>query len=245
MPGPVRRPRFGSWLFREGSLTRRMLVVAALWIITLLLIGGFVLDRAVSRIIVNSFDVQLHSVLNAMIASAEIGPQGEVQLGRALGDQRFLEPYSGLYWQISSDGQEPYRSRSLWDRALSPSPISASKASIAYDSARFRGEPLRIVERDVVLPDSSALFHFQVAQGRGALDAQLASVRSTLMWSLGVLGVGLIGLAALQTAYGLWPLRRISDQIAAVRSGTVKRVTTDFSNRSVADGQRTQRVARL
>ena len=221
-------PRFGGWIFREGSLTRRMLAVAALWIISLLLIGGFVLERAVSRIIVDSFDERLASVLNALIATAEIGPDGEIRLSRALGDQRFQEPYSGLYWQISAIGQEPYRSRSLWDRALTPSPTDANAEAIAYDSARFPGEPLRIVERDVVLPDSSMLFHFQAAQSRAELNAQLTSVRSTLMWSLGVLGIGLIVLAALQATYGLWPLRRISDQIARVRSGAAKRVSTDF-----------------
>lgn len=227
-PAAEGRIRPGSWVFREGSLTRRMLAVAALWIVSLLLIGGFVLERAVSRIIVASFDEQLVVVLNALIASAEIGPQGEVRLNRTLGDQRFLEPYSGLYWQISTDGQEPLRSRSLWDRALLPSTENASRQAVAYDSRRFAGEPLRIVERDVILPDSTLLLHVQTAQSRSALDTQLASVRSTLMWSLGLLGVGLIALAALQTAYGLWPLRRISYQIARVRSGAVKRVGTDF-----------------
>jgi signal transduction histidine kinase len=224
----ARTPRFGSWLFREGSLTRRMLAVAALWIVSLLLIGGVALDRAVSRIIVDAFDERLQGVLTALIASAEIGPQGEVRLARPIGDQRFQEPYSGLYWQISADGQEPLRSRSLWDRALTPSPAEATRAVLAYDSFKFADEPLRVLERDARLPGSGVVLHFQAAQSRAALDAQLANVRATVMWSLGLLGVGLIGLAALQTAYGLWPLRRVSDQIARVRSGEAKRVSTDF-----------------
>lgn len=217
-----------GWLFREGSLTRRMLAVAALWIITLLLIGGFLLERAVSRIIEDSFDERLESVLSALIASVELGEQGELRLNRTLGDERFQEPYSGLYWQISTEGQEPLRSRSLWDRALSPSPESASKAVISFDSRRFPGEPLRVVERDVLLPDNPFVLHVQAAGSRLPLDAQLDSVRSTLLLSLGVLGLGLIGLAAAQTAYGLWPLRRVSDQIARVRSGEANRVSTDF-----------------
>ena len=39
-----------------------------------------------------------------MIASAEIGPDGEVLFTRAPADQRFLEPYSGLYYQVSGAG---------------------------------------------------------------------------------------------------------------------------------------------
>ncbi len=39
-------------------------------------------------------------------------------LNRELADQRFLEPGSGAYWQISGNGFEPFPSRSLWDRKL-------------------------------------------------------------------------------------------------------------------------------
>ena len=39
-----------------------------------------------------------------MISSAEIGPEGEVLFNRAPADQRFLEPYSGLYYQVSGAG---------------------------------------------------------------------------------------------------------------------------------------------
>ena len=39
-----------------GSLTRRMIGVAALWIGVLLLGGGFALDRVLSRSIVDNFD---------------------------------------------------------------------------------------------------------------------------------------------------------------------------------------------
>ena len=82
-----------------------MIGVAALWIAALLLIGGFALDRVLTRSIVDSFDNQLVFVLNSMIASSEIGPDGEVRFNRPPADQRFVEPYSGLYFQISGVGR--------------------------------------------------------------------------------------------------------------------------------------------
>jgi signal transduction histidine kinase len=227
-PKRLRRERFGSWLFRSGSLTRRMLAVAALWIVTLLLIGGFVLERTVTRIIIDGFDGQLSNTLNSLIASVEIGSEGEIRLSRPLGDQRFYEPYSGHYWQISVAGVEPLRSRSLWDRALVESQAQASREAIAYDSAIFAGEPLRVVQRDIVLPSSPLVLHVLSAQSRTELNRQLTSVRAILLASLGVLGLGLIVLATLQAGYGLWPLRRISEQIAAIRTGAATRVSTDF-----------------
>src|ERR1044072_2883944 len=95
-----------------------MIGVAALWIAALLLIGGFALDRVLSRSIIDSFDNQLTFVLNSMIAASEIGPDGEVRFTRPPADQRFLESYSGAYFQISGKGQETFPSRALWDRRL-------------------------------------------------------------------------------------------------------------------------------
>ena len=132
---------------RGGSLTRRMIGVAAIWIGVLLLFGGFALDRVLSRSIVDNFDAQLESVLNAMIAASEIGPEGEVRFTRPPADQRFLEPYSGIYFQVSGTGTDTFPSRSLWDRRLRVDAAHNDVELHNYDSAEFQGEPLRIVER--------------------------------------------------------------------------------------------------
>ncbi|MEO7169525.1 MAG: sensor histidine kinase N-terminal domain-containing protein, partial [Sphingomonas sp.] len=101
-----------------GSLSRRMILIAAAWILLLLTGGGFALDRVLTAAVTRNFDDQLEYVLTAMIASSEIGPDGEVVFNREPADQHFLEPYSGLYWQVSGQGHEAFRSRSLWDRRL-------------------------------------------------------------------------------------------------------------------------------
>jgi Signal transduction histidine kinase len=207
-----------------GSLARRMIAIAALWISVLLLGGGFALDRVLTGAITRNFDSGLEYVLIAMIRSSEIGPDGEVRLIQPLGDQRFLEPYSGLYWQISGGGQEPYPSRSLWERRLATSDAHDDQELHTYDSHQFPGEELRVLERDVVLPGSKTRWRFQIAQSRETLDLQIRAVRATLIPSLGLLGLGLIALAALQTFYGLWPLRHIRRAIAAMRGGENRRV---------------------
>ncbi|MDB5716851.1 MAG: histidine kinase [Sphingomonas bacterium] len=210
-----------------GSLTRRMIGIAALWIFLLLLGGGVALDRVLKAAITRNFDSQLDYVLTAMISSAEIGPEGEVRFTRPLGDQRFLEPYSGLYWQVSGPRFDPFRSRSLWDRALVVPKETPDENDHIYDSddsTAFPNEPLRIMERDVRLPSSPTLWRFQVAQSRQSLNAQIKALRQTLLRSFALLGLGLIVMAALQATYGLWPLRRIRREIAAVRNGDRARV---------------------
>ena len=220
---PPKRPRV-------GSLTRRMIVVAAFWITALLLMGGFALDRILTASIVQNFDDQLEYVLNAMIASSEIGPDGEVRFNRQPADQRFIEPYSGVYFQISGDGADTFPSRSLWDRRLRVQDRHEDVEVHVYDSNEFEGEPLRISERDVILPGSRTRWRFQVAQSREMIDTQIRQLRSTLFWSFLALGVGLLILAALQTFYGLWPLRRVRQDVAAIRSGAKTRITEAFPN---------------
>src|SRR5438270_6143770 len=124
-----------------GSIIRRMIVVSALWIVLLLGVGGYALDRILTSAVTRNFDDQLDYVLTAIIASAEIGPEGEVLLSRPPADQRFLEPNSGLYFQISP--AEPpaarhrpnleFPSRSLWDRRLRVRIGHRDSAAHVYD----------------------------------------------------------------------------------------------------------------
>ncbi len=222
-----------------GSLGRRMIGIAALWILVLLAGGGFALDRVLTNAITRSFDDGLEYVLTAMAASAEVDDFGEIRLIRPLGDQRFLEPYSGLYWQISGPGYEPFRSRSLWDRSLKSLPGHVDEASHVYDSDEFRSgkepdEVIRVAERDFTIPGSDVTWRFQVAQDRSELNAQISTIRSTLLWSFALLALGLIGMAALQTVYGLWPLRALRGSIAEMRAGREQRVSAGELPQEVA-----------
>ena len=209
---------------RTGSLARRMFLIAAGWITILLLLGGVALDRTLTGLITRNFDDQLDYMLTAMISAAEIGPDGEVFFNRPLGDQRFLEPNSGLYWQIRGKGHEDFPSRSLWDRTLDISADHFDAAPHVYDSAQFPGEPLRVMERSIILPGSDTKWWFAVASSRENLDDQIREIRSILVYSFVALGLGLFVMAALQTWYGLSPLRRVRRAIQRMRTTGANRV---------------------
>src|SRR4051812_15394058 len=179
-----------------------MIVVAAAWIAALLLIGGYGLDRVLTRSIIDSFDNQLVYQLNSMVGASEIGAPGEVRFNRPPADQRFVEAYSGLYFQITDvpgnscslhvESPSCYPSRSLWDRRLRVIGGHNDVKPHKYDSDEFstagHSEPLRIVERDVTLPGSPIHWRFQVAQSRETIDAQIRHLRSILIWSFTALG---------------------------------------------------------
>lgn len=187
--------------------------------------GGLALDRVLTQAVTNNFDDGLAYVLTAMISSAEVAPEGEVLFNRPLADQRFLEPASGLYYQISGPGHDDWRSRSLWDRAIAITPEMKTNPGQGIDSNQFPDEPLRVMTRTVILPGSNTRWTFIVAQAREGLDEQIHSLRTTLINSFLALGVGLIILAALQVFFGLRPLRRIRREISRMRAGEKSRVT--------------------
>ncbi|WP_066721497.1 sensor histidine kinase [Sphingomonas pituitosa] len=201
-----------------------MLLVATAWILLLLVGGGYALDRVLTSAITRNFDDQLDYLVSSMIVSAEVGSNGEVVLNRELADQRFLEPNSGAYWQISGQGFEPFPSRSLWDRKLRVDQVHNDREMHFYDSNQFADQKLRIAERDLKLPGSPVRWRFQVAESREVLDAQIATVRRTLVRSFALLGLGLVAMAALQTWYGLRPLRKVRREIASLRAGRTQRV---------------------
>ncbi|KQN16388.1 MULTISPECIES: sensor histidine kinase [Sphingomonas] len=204
-----------------------MILIAAVWIVVLLSGGGFALDRVLTQAVTRNFDDQLEYVLRSLLNSSEIGPEGEVIFSRdAAADQRFVEPYSGLYWQVSGKGREDFPSRSLWDRKLAFGGPHDDRNAHFYDSTQFPDEKLRIVERDAVIPGSKVHWRFQVAQSRDGLDAQITTLRRTLVRSFALLALGLIVMAALQTFYGLWPLRRVREEIARMRAGQSNRVSS-------------------
>ncbi len=208
-----------------GSLSRRMMMIAAAWIIVLLTVGGVALDRVLTNQLQAEFDNRLLIPLNAMLRSAEVDPVWGVRFNSILGDQNYLEPGSGSYWQISGDGYDPYPSRSLWDDRLDVREDIVAEEPIFYDSNQFPDEPLRIVQRTVQLPESDVRWQFVVAQKREDIDNQIAQVRLTLVWSFAILGIGLFLMAAAQTWYGLGPLRRVRQAIARIRSTGTNRVT--------------------
>ena len=202
-----------------------MMLIAAGWITILLLVGGGTLDRTLAGLVTRNFDEQLEYMLTAMIGAAEVGPDGEVFFNRALGEQRFLEPNSGYYWQISGTGHEDFTSRSLWDRTLTIGGRRFDPAVRIADTSQSGGEELRMIERAIILPGSETRWWFAVAASREDLDSQISQIRLILAWSFAVLGFGLFMLAVLQNWYGLRPLRGVRRAIKRMREVGENRVT--------------------
>jgi len=211
-----------------GTLTGRLLKSALLWSLAALAVGGFVLSLVFKTYVLNDVDKRLIMLIDSMTGVAELSPDGILRFSRPLSDQRFMTPESGQYWQISEEGQPPFRSRSLWDFELTPDVTHRSFSVKYYEAPGPDGQILRVAERDSILPNSDRIFHFQVATNMADVKAAIAEFNGLLLSALGLIMLTVTLSLVLQVSYGLRPLRKLGRRVAAIRAGNENRIEGDW-----------------
>ncbi len=209
------------------SLAFRLVVISTLWIAAALAAGALLLSGLFRDYVARSFDQRLETLLDGLVALSEVEGGGQLTLTRAAGEPRFDVPYSGWYWQIADAREVVLRSRSLWDRDLVPRRGDGG-AILRYDAEGPLDQDLRVVERAIQLPGARGRFYYQVAGDKSEAQAEIERFESTVAWSLGALGAGLILAVLLQVRLGLRPLRRVGQALAEIRSGRAERLEGDF-----------------
>lgn len=207
-----------------SGLTGRLLMSAVLLSIAALISGSTVLSFVFRTYVVSDVDTRLELFLDTMVGISEISPDGVVRFTRPLSDQRFSTPYSGLYWQISEQGQEAFRSRSLWDFELASQPEHRSFSIKYMEVEGPDGQSLRMAERDIILPEGERIFHYHVAMDTAEINA---AIQQFNLWLMGALSVTMLVVTAalvLQVRYGLKPLRRIGQNLSRIRAGKESRI---------------------
>lgn len=218
----VRQP--GAFARFRASLTGRLLVSAILWSSVALVIGGVVLSFAFRSYVLSDVDKRLEILLDTLVGISEVSPDGEFRFNPSLADQRFMTPYSGWYWQVSEAGQEPKRSRSLWDFALDPGHESRN-FSLRYSiTAGPDGQTLRQAEHDIILPEAERVFHYQVATDMAEVQSAIDRFNWLLFSALALILVTVTLALVLQVSYGLRPLRQIRRDLSDVRAGRSARL---------------------
>ena len=206
-----------------ASLSVRLVAAAVIWLCVMLAIGGGVLALAFRSTVEQEFTHRLDAILKAMIAATDIAPDGTVVVVRPLGDPRFDQIFSGWYWEVTEPGGRQIRSRSLWDSIIAP--IDGGSGLHTHRITGPNGEPLLVVERDLVFPGAKGPVHLLVAGDLREVSDGVRSFDLLLVSALGLMGVGMAIAVIIQVRYGLRPLRAMAADLRAVRDGARARLS--------------------
>lgn len=217
----------------KNSIARRLFISAAFWSFVVLLVAGLFLSALYRTTAQRAFDDRLNVYLRALVADVAISAEEGGALGQ-MGEPQFELTNSGWYWQVTRiDSPSPLirSSRSLFAERL---PV-LSELKMDPDSTGLRsgsvagpdGRQLRLLER-VIDVGTDGQWLIQVAATTEDLSQQIQRFVLALAGSFVLVGAALVGATALQVRYGLRPLRRLQDEVAAIRQSHTEKIAGPY-----------------
>lgn len=192
--------------------------------------AGIIIYSLIRSHIIDGFDDKLRTY--AWVVQAEsIGDTDKPEKPANIGEPLFGVTHSGWYWQVRPlAGHNGPRlvSDSLATSTLpSPSENNAKPDSDGLywlDVTGPLGQPLRVVEGTGQLGDNEKgpLYSFVVAGPLDWPESRISSFGLTIAVALALAGIGLIAATFLQVRFGLAPLSRVEQGLAAIRSGSAE-----------------------
>ncbi len=220
---------------RANSLAFRLFLWATGWTVVILIVTGVVLSSLYRHAVERAFDRRLDVYLRTLVADVASPEEGNDKFPQSIGEPLFELPLSGWYWQVTRlDTPEPEvrSSRSLWDSNLPrlPNAEAGASASGGYRQGYAVGPEdvrLRLVERNIDLGDDGR-YLIAVAGDASEIDNETLSFDRVIGATFAALAIALLLTTALQVRFGLAPLKRISESLAAIRSGRAERLEGKF-----------------
>jgi signal transduction histidine kinase len=219
---------------RPSSLALRLFLSATAWTVVILFATGIILSSIYRDAVERSFDRRLGVYLRTLVADVVAPEQSADRAEPALGEPLFDLPLSAWYWQVTRLGAtkpDVRSSRSLWDSNLPV--LDDAEAPVGADGTRHgyvtgpEDQRLRIVERNVDLGEDGR-YLIAVAGDPQEIDDETRAFDQALIVTFGTLTLVLIFITMFQVRFGLAPLKRISEALAAIRAGTAERLEGNF-----------------
>jgi signal transduction histidine kinase len=218
---------------RANSLALRLFLTATAWTVVILIVTGVALSSIYRQSVERGFDRRLSVYLKTLVADVASPEDAGENFGQ-LGEPLFELPLSGWYWQVTRLGvpvPDVRSSRSLWDGGLPDIeylgvPAGPDGTRKGYISGP-EDQRLRLVERAIDLGDDGR-FLVAVAGDPAEIDQEIHAFNRALAITFGALAVVLLLTTLFQVRFGLAPLKRISESLAAIRAGTTERLEGTF-----------------
>jgi signal transduction histidine kinase len=219
---------------RANSLALRLFLAAAAWTAAILIVTGIVLSSVYRQAVERSFDRRLDVYVKNLIADVASPEDTPPKIGESLGEPLFELPLSGWYWQVTrldKPAPEVHSSRSLWDSTLPhlealgvPAGVGGSRHASVDGPEDVR---IRMAESTIDLGDDGR-YLIAVAGDAAEIEDETAGFNRSLEVTFALLAVVLLLTTLFQVRFGLAPLKRISEGLAAIRSGSAERLKGTF-----------------
>jgi two-component system, OmpR family, sensor histidine kinase PhoQ len=208
------------------SLQARVGAVAALVLVVFMVLASLALERAFQASARAAREERLLGQVYLLMAAADTQDDA-LALPRDLAEARLSLPGSGLYGQVADGaGTIVWRSASTIDQGI---PFATG---LAPGERRF-GQGQDGEGRDYFVEGHGVTWRigpvphdytFSVAEDLTGYASELARFRTSLAGWLGVTSVLLVAGLLLALRWGLAPLRRVADEVAAMEAGGQERL---------------------
>jgi len=216
-----------------NSLAFRLFVTAAAWTLLVLPVAGAIIYSLYAQEVSTSFDRRLSVLLTVVLS--DIIDHGDQEPGepKDVGEPLFEVTHSGWYWQVTPLDGKPGRrlaSRSLAGLAIPlPSEHKIEPNEREVRLASLDGpldQRLRVAETIYVFGEGKRAQRYSVAVAGTLVEPEtsLGAFRARLALALTLAGVGLLAATLFQVRFGLFPLTKVEQGLAAIRSGQASRL---------------------
>jgi len=214
---------------KSFSLSLRLILLACVSISLALAATGFFLNKQFYNYFEERIYSELDQYLKQVTARIVINPDNSISV-QPLPDPRFTLPFSGLYWQVTEEGQEPVLSRSLWGKTIDLPPNTTPGEEIRHATTAGNGVPVLALGWTILLGDEDdrRALSLTVAVDKSEVDEAAAGFRLAFLQWLSLMFLALILASWIQVRLGLAPLEAIRRKVEQVRSGTRDRLEGRF-----------------
>ncbi|WP_230483100.1 sensor histidine kinase [Sphingomonas sp. Leaf21] len=227
------------------SIHGRMILISGFAILVSLLLAGWGLTSALEGVVTRGLDQRLDSEI--AVLAATVDPQGRIDRDRIAKRRGLLEPEPGWRWRITGpDGTigsadfpplaaphppgpegHPPPPPANGGPPPTPPPPAPGDAEAPQPAEGRTEQGVRVHARQVTIASSRGPVTITVAAPRAVVARPIRAALIPLLAMLAGLGVLLAGASLVQLRLGLRPLRRLREEVAAIRAGERTRVDED------------------
>lgn len=214
------------------SLQARLLLTALLVLLGFAGLTGLALDKAFRESAETALQDKLRGYMFALLAATEVNDRGELSFSRELPEAGFRQPGSGLYAEVHH-ANEPARrlaSNSLLGINLPSTTRPPTGQGVFRQLTTDNGDTLYTYIYGARWQTDNHLYPltYRVADDMRSYHAQIRDYRRNLWGWLALATLLLLFAQALVLRWGLRPLRRVEQDLDAIKAGRQQQLHEDY-----------------